>query len=348
MKVHFLEVEPSEQDYFLEQLGAEHELVFDDCPEEVSADAEALSCFIYSTISRSFVRNHPALRLVVTRSTTHDHIDLCACKEAGITVCTVGSYGDFTVAEHTFALILALSRRLRLMMNARERFSYETLRATELRGKTLGILGMGRIGKQMVPIAKAFGMKVIACDPKEDRDSARRLRFKYVSFKELLERSDVLSLHACLDSTTYHILDKEALGLCKKGVLLVNTSRGALISTEALLEALKAGVVGGVGLDVLEDETVMRKEALNVISEQIIERVHHGLEPEEPRGRETRRIKQLEELVRNKELLARQDVVFTPHVAFNSNEAIERINRTTVENIRAFLAGAPRELCTSA
>lgn len=343
MKVHFLEVEPSEQEFFLNALSDQHELSFDESAGEVPGDAEAISCFIYTQVDRAFLEKHPSLKFVATRSTTFDHIDLGACQEAGICVSAIPTYGDYTVAEHTFALLLALARRLRQMMNVQNHFSYESLRGTELRSKTLGILGTGRIGINVVPIAKAFGMKVIAHDPKPREDAAKQLGFSYVSFDELLRQSDMLSLHACLNPSTYHIFNQAAFAKCKPGVMIVNTSRGALIDTEALLEALKQGIVSGAGLDVLEDETVMRKEAINVISDQIIERIHH--QSEDGRRRDTTRIKQLQDLVRNKELLAREDVIFTPHVAFNSLEAIERINSATVENIRSFCSGKPANVC---
>lgn len=348
MKVHFLEAEGSEEDFFLEALGEDHQIVFNSGIEEVEEDAEIVSCFIYSRIDRGFLSKHPALRMVATRSTTYDHIDFVACKEAGVTVCTVASYGDYTVAEHTFALLLALTRRLRPILNAQAHFSYEALRGTELRFKKLGVFGTGRIGMHVIPIAKAFGMEVIAHDPKPNHAAARKLGFSYVSFDELLSQSDVLTLHASLTPQTYHCFDREAFSRCKPGVLIINTARGALIDTESLLWGLKNEVIGGAGLDVLEDETAMRKEAINVISEQIIERMHHDFATEEYRMRDPQRIKQLQDLVRNKELLARMDVVFTPHVAFNSQEAVERINQTTVASIRAFASGRPVHALVSA
>jgi D-lactate dehydrogenase len=163
---------------------------------------------------------------------------------------------------------------------------------------------------------------------------------RYVSLDELLRASHVISLHAPLTPETYHLLDREAFAKCWPGVVIINTARGALIDTKALIEALDAGQVGGAGLDVLEDESVMQKEGARIITEQIVARLR-ATTSEEVRMQRPERVQELEELFENRRLLARAEVVFTPHVAFNSVEAVERINSMTVENIRAFLQGAP-------
>ena len=146
--------------------SANHELYFVSGLEEVEGDAEIVSTFIYSRIDGLFLDRHPAVRLIATRSTTHDHLELESCGKRNVTMCIVPSYGDHVVAEHTFALLLAVARRLResMTLNDDSRFSYEALRGFELRSKTFGIIGAGRIGLRTVPIARSFGMKVIACD----------------------------------------------------------------------------------------------------------------------------------------------------------------------------------------
>jgi D-lactate dehydrogenase len=272
-----------------------------------------------------------------------DHIDTAACARKGITVSHVPDYGEIPVAEHTFALLLALSRRLREFMvlaGSAHRFTYAGARAFDLRGKTLGIIGMGKIGARVCTLARAFEMNVIAFDPCEiPPNLPEQLGFKIVSFEELLAGSDIISLHVNLSPVTHHLLNRETLAKCREGALIINTARGRLIDTPALQEALESGQIGGAGLDVLEEESVMRQPASAVISDQILEHLRSDVEPE--RVQHSSRLRDLEALVGSEALLGRPNVVFTPHVAFNSVEAIDRILQETARNIRAFLAGAP-------
>lgn len=346
MKIYFVEIEPLEGEFFERELSGE-ELRFCDAIEDVEADAEVLSIFIHhAKIDAPFLDQHPALRLIATRSTTHDHIDLEACEARGVTVCCVGSYGDHTVTEHTFALILALCRRLHQAMEANNArtFSYESLRGVELNGKTLGVLGAGRIGRQTLRIGKAFGMDTLACDIHRDAATAAEIGFEYVTFDELLARSQFISINLPLTPETFHLFNSKTFAKCRRDVIIINTARGRIIDSDALIEALDAGIVGGAGLDVLEDERVMRKKASHIISEQIIEHLHESFAPVEPLVQSAERAEELRQLMQNSQLLARPNVVFTPHIAFNSVEAIERINRTTADNIKAFIAGAPRNV----
>ena len=258
-------------------------------------------------------------------------------------MCIVPSYGDHVVAEHTFALLLAVARRLRESMNLNDdsRFSYEALRGFELRSKTFGIVGAGRIGLQTVPIARSFGMNVIAYDIRPRPDMAAELGFKYVAFEQLLADSDIISLHANLNPSSYHILDRKAFAKCRPGVVVINTARGKLIDTNALIEALDQGIVRGAGLDVLGEESVMRRRAERIISDQIIQKLHKSVERPTATEMDPLRRKEIEKLMLLGDLLLRPKVVCTPHTAFNCVEAIERINRVTVENIKAFVAGTP-------
>ena len=342
MKIYFVEVESSERRFFESEL-ANHELHFVSSLEEVEADAEVVSTFIYSRIDGPFLDRHSAVRLIATRSTTHDHLELESCVKRNVTMCIVPSYGDHVVAEHTFALLLAVSRRLResMTLEGDSRFSYEALRGFELRSKTFGIFGAGRIGLQTVPIARSFGMNVIACDIRPRPELAEELGFRYVAFEELLAGSDIISLHANLNPSSYHILNREAFAKCRPGVVIINTARGKLIDTDALIVALGQGVVAGVGLDVLGEESVMRRRAERIISDQIIQKVRAPIERPRMSARYSLRAKEIEKLMRLGSLLLRPEVVCTPHTAFNCVEAIERINRVTVENIKAFIAGTP-------
>ena len=339
MKICFLEIEPVETAYFARKLAA-HELLFVDSLVEVPFDVDIVSVFIGSPIGEAFLEAHPRLKFIATRSTTLDHLDLDACTRRGVAIGRVESYGDHIVAEHTFALLLAVTKRLREAMEVprQSRFSYEGLRGVELRGKTFGIIGAGRIGLHTIPIARAFGMKVLAHDIAPHPSQAEALGFEYVTFETLLRRSDIISLHAPLTAETFHLLDREAFAKCRPGVIMINTARGRLIDTVALLEALDAGIVGGAGLDVLGEESVFRRDAARVLTDQILDRLHTAgpaARPEDERAR----AEQIEKLICLGKLLARPNVVFTPHTAFNCIEALERIDETTVANINSFING---------
>ena len=344
MIIYFLETEDADNRFFAEALEA-HDVRVVDSLDEVGEDVEIVSGFIYSQITDAFLDSHPNLRLVATRSTGSDHIDLEACARRSVLVSLVPTYGDNTVAEHTFALILALSRRLRESMEAHTKghFSYAAVRGFELKNKTLGVLGTGRVGLHTIRIARAFGMNVVAHDLRPQFFMAEVLGFEYVGLDELLGSSDIITLHLPLVPSTFHILNREAFLRCKRGVLIVNTARGALIDTDALLEMLDNGVVGGAGLDVLEEERVLQHETMEIIGDQIVNRLQAG-HTRQPKPQE--RVYELQQLMHNAELISRINVVFTPHVAFNSVEAVQRINETTVRNIEAFLAGEPINLAS--
>jgi D-lactate dehydrogenase len=338
-KMCFVELEDEAKALF-EETFAQHEVSFVERLDEVPEDTEIVSVFITEKIDGSFLDDHPLIRLIATRSTGCDHIDLDVCDKRGVGVANVGNYGENTVAEHTFALMLALSRRLRDSERAVRtgRFSRERLRGFDLRGKTLGVVGAGRVGLHVIRIGTGFGMRVLAYDEAPHSFYSELLDFRYASFEELLRESDMITLHVPLTPTTRHMINRDALALCRPGVLLINTARGGLIESGALIEALDAGQVAGVGLDVLEDERVFRGGATQILSEKIAERVRSSAGAI-IRETSAQRVSEFSKLVAHHRLLNRPEVVLTPHVAFNSHEAMERLNGITVENINAYLKG---------
>jgi D-lactate dehydrogenase len=346
--IYFVETEDSDDRFFVEKLTG-HDLRFASALSEVEADAEILSVYIHFRITTEFLDAHPALRLISTRSTGYDHIDLAGCAERGIAVANVSSCDDQSTAEHTFMLMLAVARRLLEVQRANKKpFSrYQPLRSRDLQGKTLGVVGTGRVGLRVVHIALAFGMKVLACDPYRRSMMAEIFGVRYVGLDELLQQSDVISLHAPLTSETYHMLDREAFAKCRHGVILINTARGGLIDTDALNNALDAGIVAGAGLDVLEDERVMQREMHKLLSSRIIEDLHRAEAQGQTRIADPESAREVQSLLKNQRIITRPNVVFTPHVAFNSVEAVERINNITAANIRAFLCGQPVNLVTA-
>jgi len=334
--IYVVDAEPFEVDFLVAHLRS-HDVRAVRDSAAIGADAQIICVFITTLVDEAFLATHPNLRFVATRSKSVQHIDVAACRARGISVGNVANYGDNTVAEHTFALILAVARRLREIVALKQQgaFSYEATRGVELEGKTLGIIGMGRIGQRVASLARAFQMNVIAHDVEAPEELAQRLGFQFVPLEELWPKADILSLHANLSAETYHLLNQRTLSLCRSGVLIVNTARGALIETNALREALDSGQVGGVGLDVLQDERVLRDNSANIIGADIVKNIRSDALAQE--ARDADRVRELQDLMLGDALLARRNVIFTPHVAFNTVEAVARILQRTAENMERFI-----------
>jgi D-lactate dehydrogenase len=330
LKVAFFGVQDWERSHLLRGLeGFEVQLFSEPLDEEnveKAVDADVISVFIYSPLSREVISRLKKVHLITTRSTGFDHIDLEACKERGITVSNVPTYGDTTVAEHTFALILSLSRKIHESYEQTRQgdFICEGVRGFDLNGKTLGVLGTGKIGSKVIQIAKGFNMTVLAYDRFPNKNLAETLGFRYVDYREVLEKADVLSLHLPLNDETFHFLNKDSIAVMKQGAVVINTARGGLIDSQALTEALVNGHLGGAGLDVLEEETLIREEA-----QLLLDNV--------PRER-------LAKMLRAHILLRLKNVIITPHCAFNSQESLRRLVEVTLDNIKAFVAGKPQNL----
>jgi D-lactate dehydrogenase len=333
MKIAFFEVQDWQKDYLKEKLP-NAELSFFGEPLSadniVSADDfEIISPFIYSQINKDIIKKLPNLKMLATRSTGFDHIDLTSAKQNKISVCNVPFYGENTVAEHTFALILALSRKL-LESADRTRvgdFSLEGLRGFDLKDKTLGIIGLGHIGIRVAKIAKGFEMKILAYDVKRDDNLAKEIGFEYADLNEVLAKSDIITLHAPYNKATHHLINSKNIELIKKGSYLINTSRGGLVETGALLQALSDGTFAGAGLDVLEEECFIKEEA------QLL-------------SKEFPKTCDLKTALQNHILLKQKNVIITPHNAFDSEEALKRILDTTVLNIQSFIENNPINLVT--
>ena len=293
-------------------------------------DAEIVSVFIYSSLCKDVLDKLPNLRMIATRSTGYDHIDLAECARRNIVVSNVPYYGENTVAEHAFGLILSLSRKIykAYLRTTRLDFSLDGLMGFDLKGRTIGVVGAGRIGLHIVRIAKGFGMDVLVYDVRQEPLLAEVLGFTYVCFEELLQRSDVITMNVPLNEATHHMINKDNIKLIKRGAILVNTARGAVVETEALITALNEGILSGVALDVFEGEESIKEETA-----RSVERL--------PREK-------MMEILLGYALLHRENVVITPHIAFYSQEALERIMHTTDENIRAFLAASPINVIASA
>lgn len=294
--------------------------------DEKIFNAEIISVFAYSRVNAEILQKFSSLKFISTRSTGYDHIDLEFCKEKGIIVSNVPHYGVHTIAEHTFALILALSRKIVPSIERAKKgdFSIHGLEGMQLYQKTLGVVGVGNIGSIVADIALGFGMKVVAYSHHTDPELESK-GVLFMQLEELLKNSDVVSIHVPLVPETKHLINKQNILFMKKGSLLINAARGPIVETEAVLDGLQKGILAGVGLDVLEEECNMREER-------------------ELLSREFAQTCDLKTQLMDHMLLERDDVIITPHNAWHSTEALNQILETTVGNILGFLQGKPQNV----
>lgn len=330
MKLAVFEVEEWEREAF-ERLAEGQDIRFHGEPltaenAELYSDVDIVSIFIYSELGHDTLSKLRNLKFIATRSTGYDHIDTAYCAERGIRVANVPAYGDNTVAEHVFALILAISHNLIEAVERTRRgdFSLQGLRGFDLKGKTIGVIGTGSIGRHVIEMAKGFHMEIIAFDMYQKEELARLMGFRYVSLEELMRKSDIITLHIPSRPETHNFLSEKEFSMMKKGVIIINTARGDLVDVQALLRAITTGKVAAAGLDVLSEEPIIREEAelLRSIAQK----------------------KPLDILLADHILLRLKNVIITPHSAFDTKEAVQRILDTTLENIAAFTRGELKNL----
>jgi D-lactate dehydrogenase len=274
---------------------------------------DVVTVFVDSEVSEEVIESFDG-RMIACRSPGYDHVATEYASRQGVAVCNVPEYGDSTVAEHTFGLILALNRKIFSAIKRVEKgsFDHEGLRGHDLKGKKLGVIGTGSIGKRVIEMANGFDMDVIASDPYPDKQAANQKGFMYVSREDLLEQADIVTLHCPLTDETEHMLSKMEFELMEDTVL-INTARGKLIDTEAMIEGLENGSVRFAGLDVLEEEAYIEDDI-------------EQLSKLEDRA-------DIETVLEDHVLMERDDVLITPHNGFNSEEAMRRIEERTIENI---------------
>lgn len=329
-KVVFFEVEDWEREHINSSFSEFQPVLTSEKLDDLTVidyqDAEVISIFIYSTITKELLEKLPKLKFIATRSMGFDHIDFVACKEKGIVVSNVPTYGTHTVAEHAFALILALSRKIIPSVERARKgdFSSEGLTGFDLYGKTLGVVGTGHIGRNVALLGVSFGMKVLAYCHHVDPDLTAK-GVSFVTLDELLAASDIVSLHLPHNRETEHIINVGNIEKFKKGAILINTARGALVETQAILEGLEKGILSGAGLDVLEEENALKEEREFLASEHI------------KKG-------DIQTELLDHILLTRDDVVITPHNAFNSKEALHEILETSIGNVKSYISGAPTNI----
>lgn len=315
-----------EQDYLKSKLPSQTLFITSDIHVEHHID-EIKNCDVLCVnhlvhVTAEMIDQLPNLKLITTRSTGFDHIDFKKAQEKGITVCNVPFYGENTVAEFAFALLLALSRKIVPANNNlcdTGIFDTKNLMGFDLKGKTLGIIGTGHIGQHVIKMAGGFEMNILGCDAFPNKDLPDTLNFKYVEINDLLSKSDIISLHVPYMEATHHLINSKNIGFIKKGAVLINTARGPVVETEALVKALKDGTLSGAGLDVLENETALNTK----------------MRKDDPQPN----ITQL-----NLQLIHMPQVIVTPHNAFNTKEAIERMLGVSAENITNFTNNQPTNI----
>lgn len=307
MKIGFYETRPEEQSYLSKHLS-DHQLFFSaeilTFDNLIETDFDIISTHTGSKITAKMIDKLPNLKLIATRTTGFDHIDLAAAKSRQIVVTNVPTYGERTVAEYTIALIFALSRKLKLTMQqvATENYQTTNLQGFDLDGKTLGVIGTGHIGQQVIKMATGLSMKVLAYDAFPNLEVASQLKFNYLPLEQLLQQSDIITLHVPGNKDTTHLINTANISQIKKAAILINTARGPVVETQAILTALDQGILQAAALDVVEDDS------------------------------------------QRPALAANSNIIITPHNAFNTIEAQDRISQTTVININNYLNNQPTNL----
>lgn len=319
MKIAFFSAKSYDREFF-DPHSSDHEIIYFEVPLNDQTFHLAKGC----TVICSFVNDQLnavvlkelailGIKLVALRCAGFNNVDLAAAKANGISIVRVPAYSPHAVAEHAVALILTLNRKTHKAYNrVREgNFSLDRLTGFDLYGKTVGVIGTGRIGRVFCEIMIGFGCKVLAFDIIANRQMEEK-EVAYLPLTELLEKADIISLHCPLNEQTRHIINAHTISMMKKGAMLINTSRGALINSYDAIQALKKGQIGYLGLDVYEQEETL---FFNDLSENIIQ----------------------DDLIMR--LLSFPNVLITSHQGFFTEEALEQIAETTMENIRDFEAG---------
>lgn len=286
------------------------------------SEANVISCFTFSRVSAEVLKKFPNLKLIALRSVGFNHIDIDYCKEHNIAVVNSLGYGNVTVAEFAFGLMLDVMRKVtRSYENLKEEHPYaDNYMGFELKNRTLGIIGTGAIGAEAVRIAHGFGMKILAYDLFPKQELVEKYNVVYLPLDELLKSADVISLHAPLTNDNFHLINNEKIDLMKSNAVIINTARGELIDTQALYEALSQGKIFAAGLDVLEAENMLTQPDKTLDFDYLTNDV-------------------IRQTLLNDRLLKLHNVVVTPHIAYNTQEAQERILSITMDNISAFFNG---------
>lgn len=333
LKIVFFETFGENKSYLKQKLSKNFKLDFISEPlsyenAATAKNADIVGVFVGSKVNKDVLKNLPKLKLVVTMSTGFDHIDVAFAKNKGILVCNVPTYGENTVAEHAFSLILAISRKLfeSNLSLKNGGFYNESLMGFDLKDKNLGILGCGSIGKHLAKMAYGFDMKVFAYDVNCDLDFGAKYQMNYTkTIDEVFKNSDIISLHLPLNANTKHIINDKSISKMKNKVVIINTARGGLIDSKSLYQGLMTGKILAAGIDVFEEENYIKEEVENLLEQT-------------PEGVDLKTVLTVHKIINH------PNVIATPHNAFNSKEAVKRIMDTTIKNILNYKINTPQNL----
>lgn len=323
-KAAFFDTRPYDREWF-SKLDKSFEIKFfeeklDPDNADLAKGFDAAIAFVNDTISRSTIETlaGEGVKVLAMRCAGYNNIDFKAAYDNNLKVLRVPVYSPYAVAEHAMALLLTLNRKIHRAYNRTRDFNFSLngLTGFDLNGRTMGVIGTGKIGRIFIKICQGFGMRVIAFDPYPIENAS----FEYVDLDTLYRESDAISLHCPLTDSTHHILNTEAFSKMKNGVYIINTSRGGLIDSEALLEAIKSRKVAGAGLDVYEEEAsfFFEDRSDTIINDDTLARI-----------------------------ITLPNVILTSHQAFLTNEALKNIAEVTISNLEDFFAGRPlkNEVC---
>lgn len=278
MKIVFTSVNKNDIDLFKDILSDCEVIFFQNNIGNISikeiCDANILSVFVFDKLDKNKLSQFNNLKLIITRSTGVDHIDVNYCKEKGIKVANIPAYSPKSIAEHTLCLLLNLTRKIKIISRRTKNIDFsqdEELIGIDLDQLKIGIIGTGKIGSWMAKICKNLGMEVYAYDIKENLE-LKALGIKYIDLDSLIEISDVISLHVPYSPKTHHLINKERISKMKNGAIIINTSRGAVLDTNTLYNALMDGKLGGAGIDVFEDEDILilNKYEEGIVSDKVL------------------------------------------------------------------------------
>lgn len=326
-KIVFFNANQEDKNFFNDKLIGKYDLIFFDKSInniKLTADildANIISCFTISQLNKEILEKFNNLEVIILRCVGFNNIDIEYCKQRGIKVLNARGYGNRTVAEFALGLIFDISRNIsksfmEINKNIKEKNDYEGL---ELKDKTLGVIGVGAIGSELVKMAYGLNIKLLGYDLFENEELKNNYGLKYTSLNDLLKNSDFISIHAPLTKENYHLINDEKFNLMKHNAFIINTSRGELIDTNALYKALYLKRIKGAALDVLECEE--ETNDLNIIDMDYLDK------------------NDIKQILLNHEITKLDNVIVTPHIAYDTKEAKERIRLITKENIESFFAG---------
>lgn len=333
IKMLLFDFKESEQDFFkknkLDNFDIHffeeslNEITVENLPEHLKEETTVLSVFITSSINDAVLKNFPNLKILTTRSTGYDHIKLEDCKNNNIKVLNVENYGNRAVVQYTFGLIINLIRKIFIAQKdvRAYKFEYHNYVGRELDKLTIGVIGTGAIGSEVCHVANAFGMNILATDFKENTDIIEKYNVKYTDKNTLLKNSDIVTLHVPLTEKTRELITRKEFAIMKRTAFLINTSRGELVNTEDLYDAIITENLAGAGLDVIECENIAFSE----------KNIPAKIKKSNPNC--------IEKVVLTRKLAQLDNVIVTPHVAYSTKDSIERILKTSFKAITDSLEG---------